>query len=99
MDLIEKLDAVTEANLSPEQALNLVSLLNSTSPHAESVKARLYPDLITRIAGLMFGDAPGWSSHLTPLHQPIRCWLDIADFSRYSEFDEYNKQVYRVSKN
>jgi hypothetical protein len=99
MDLIEKLDVVTEANLSPEQALNLVSLLNSTSPHAESVKARLYPDLITRIAGLMFGDAPGWSSHLTPLHQPIRCWLDIADFSRYSEFDEYNKQVYKVSKN
>jgi len=99
MELIEKLDAVTEANLSPEQALNLVSLLNSTSPHAESVKARLYPDLITRIAGLMFGDAPGWSSHLTPLHQPIRCWLDIADFSRYSEFDEYNKQVSKVSKN
>lgn len=92
------LNSITESNLSPEQALTLVTFLNSGGPNAESVKARLYPDLITRIAGLFFGDAPGWTSHLTPVHQPLRCWLDAADFSRYTEFDEYNKQLAKVSK-
>lgn len=97
--MAEDLSAVTEANLSPEQVLNIITLLNSGSPNADSIKARLYPDLITRIAGLFFGDAPGWTSHLTPVHQPLRCWMDAADFSRYTEFDEYNKQLAKVSKN
>jgi hypothetical protein len=59
------------------------------APDAALVRAELHPRGLARVAGALFGDAPGVpGGDAGDFAQPARCWLDAADFARFEEIRE-----------